>query len=454
MQKINPAVNAGYSFIGRLGSEPMLLSPQFNGLAAAARNMLSAAPDAAEAYMDSFCAAWGGSNEERKPYAFAGGIAIIPVHGTLINRFNASWGFVTGYDYIRGAFDAALADSSVQGIMLDVDSYGGEVHGCFELSDHIFANRGKKPIMAVVNANCYSAAYATASAADTITVTPSGGAGSIGVVTMHVDYSKALADDGISVSFIFAGKHKVDGNPYQPLPDSVRADIQSRIDATYEKFVAVVARNRGLSAASVRGTEARIYGADDAKANGLIDSVAPPQAAFTGFAKALSGAPSNQEFAMSNENPAAGAETPEVILDAGGPAAAAPEAPAAEATAAEVPTTAEAPAAAPAAAEQPQAASEKDRIKAILAAPEAADRAALANHLALNTELSVDDARAVLAASPKEAPQAAAGNAFAAAMAATPNPEVGADGAAENAEPKGAARIMANYAKATGYSIN
>lgn len=451
MAKTNPAVNTGFSFIGRLGSDPMMLAPQFTGLTAAVRSMLSATAESFDEFLEGYCASWGDENPERKPFAFANGIAVIPVHGTLINRFGASWGYVTGYDYIRGALDAAIADSSVQGVMLDVDSYGGEVHGCFELSDHIYASRGKKPIMAMVNANCYSAAYATASAADSITVTPSGGAGSIGVVTMHVDYSKALEESGISVSFIFAGKHKVDGNPYEPLPESVRADIQSRIDATYEKFVATVARNRGISAASVRATQARTFGADDAKANGLIDSVSPPKAAFAAFVQALSGAPTNQEFAMSQENLEAGAETPVETPQGDGAALTAPSAEtvtAPEAPTAAAPVAAEAPAV-----EEPKANAEKERIKAILAAPEAADRSALANHLALNTELSVDDALSVLAVSPKEAPQAS-GNAFASAMENTPNPEVGADGAAENAELKGAARILANYAKATGYSTH
>jgi signal peptide peptidase SppA len=438
--------NPAYSFLGRIGSEPMLLSPTFNGLGATVRQMLDTKVDA-EAFMSEYAASWGDERVERKPYAFANGIAIIPVNGTLVNRFGMSgWGY-TGYDYIRGAFDAALADSSVSGIMLDVDSYGGEVHGCFELSDHIYASRGKKPIMAMVNANCYSAAYATASAADSITLTPSGGAGSIGVVTMHVDYSKALAENGISVSYIFAGKHKVDGNPHEPLPDSVRADIQSRIDATYEKFVALVARNRGVSAAVVRGTEARIYGADEAKAKGLIDSVAPPKAAFAGFANALSGANPTQEMShMSIENTKTEAEIAEETAAAAAVEAAATAA--AEVAAAElVAAEAAALAIAEAAAAVP---SERERIKAILNAPEAADRAGLANHFALNTELSVADAVAALAASPKETAAAASGNAFAAAMGATPNPEIGAEGTDEsNAELKGAARVIAN-AKAAG----
>ena len=448
-------LNPGYALLGRIGSEPMMLAPQYGGVGATLRRMLTldenaeAGQAAQDSFLSAYAALWGDDRSERKPYAFASGMAIIPVHGTLINRFNGTWGFVTGYDYIRGAFDAALADPAVQGIMLDVDSYGGEVHGCFELSDHIHAMRGKKPVRAMVNANCYSAAYATASAADNITVTPSGGAGSIGVVTMHVDYSKALEEAGISVSFIYAGKHKVDGNPYEPLPDGVRADIQTRIDATYQKFVATVARNRGIGEAAVRATEARCYTADDAKAKGLIDAVAPPKAAFAGFANELSGSPSQEFDEMSTtENKqtstaadeSAAAATPAVeTAVAAAPAveAAAPAAPAAEAAA---------PAAGP---------SEKDRIKAILSCDEAKDRADLANHLALNTDLSVEDAKGILAASPA-AGAAAEANAFAAAMNASPHPEVGSESteAAEASEPKGAARIMANYAKATGYSLN
>lgn len=447
MQTLNPA----YSFIGRLGSDPMMLAPQFNGMSATLRNMLAAAPEA-ENHMAAYAASWGDDNASRKPYAFANGVAIIPVHGTLINRFGYCWGFVTGYDYIRGAFDAALADAAVQGIMLDVDSYGGEVHGCFELSDHIHASRGKKPVVAMVNANCYSAAYATASAADKIILTPSGGAGSVGVVTMHVDYSKMLADQGISVQFIYAGKHKVDGNPYEPLPDAVRADIQSRIDATYEKFVATVAKNRGLDPKAVRNTEARCYGADEAKALGLVDSVAPPKAAFAGFVNALSGA-SNQEHDFMSTTEVKDEAT--VAAEAAAAEAAAAETAAAEAAAAEVAAaelaaaeaTAAANAAAAAAAPVDTANAERERIKAILSAPEAEDRLALANHFALNTQFSVDDARAALAASPKE--PKSNGNAFAAAMEGTDNPGIGAEGGDAGGELTGAARVIAN-AKAAG----
>ena len=445
------SLNAAYGFLGRLASEPQLIAPQFTAVSAVVRQMIVSAdvPNLQAKHLAETAAAWGADVPERKPYAFADGIAIIPVHGTLINRFNGAWGFVTGYDYIRGAFDAALADSAVQGIMLDVNSYGGEVHGCFELADHIHSMRGKKPVRAIVNANCYSAAYAVASCADSITVTPSGGAGSIGVVTMHVDLSKALEDQGVKVTFVYAGKHKVDGNPYQPLPDSVKANIQARIDNSYEKFVGAVSRNRGMSAQKVRDTEASIYAAEDAKKIGLIDSVAPPKAAFGQFTRELSGR-DNQEFdEMSHENTPENAEVEEVVETAAAPAETPAEAPA------------EAPAEQPAAeapAEQPAAAAptERDRIRAILSCEEATSRPRLANHFALNTDLSVDDARAALAASAEEG-KPSGKSPFEAAMDASTEPDVGSGNSTDEAEedsPKSrASRIVADYKAATGRDL-
>lgn len=464
--------NPGLSLLGRINSsEPMLLAPQYNGLSAVIRQMLAVETkpvrehasgigdlaaivgnEETEQFLSAYCALWGDNRAERKPFAQVGDMAVIPVHGTLINRFSGAWGFVTGYDYIRTAFDAAVADPTVKGVALDVDSYGGEVQGCFELADHMHKARGTKPVRAIVNASAYSAAYAIASCADKIVLTPSGGAGSIGVVTMHVDYSKALADAGITVSFIFAGDHKVDGNPYQPLPDGVRADIQARIDATYEKFVATVARNRRMDAKKVRDTQARTYVAEDAKKMGLIDSVAAPKVAFAGFANELSGSTTKDTDMLKNDE-----NTEQAQAAPAAPAADTAAAPATEAAAPAAEPVAAAPAAEPVAAAAAAApatdskADERARIAGILGADEAKGRGALANHLALNTDLSVEQARAALAASPKES----TASGFRASMDADTHPEVGADGGADAAqEPKGASRIVANYRRATGFKLD
>lgn len=434
----NPALN----LLGRVGSEPMLLAPQFTALSETINRMLASTGGVAaldgdtDDFLTSFCAAYGDPRGERKPYAQAGDTAIIPVHGTLINRFNGTWGFVTGYQYVESALDAAMQDASVARVMFDIDSYGGEAAGAFELSDTIRANRGKKPMMAMVNTAAYSAAYAVASAADTIVSVPSGGAGSIGVVTMHVDYSKALDKAGITVTHIYAGKHKVDGSPYRPLTEEVRDSIQARIDKTYGVFVASVAKNRGLDEKAVRATEARTYDAEDAQKLGLIDAVAPPKEAFAAFAN---GSMTRKgKVSMSTEdNPQAIAATPaepaapvaEAPVEA--PVAAAPEAPTVDAVAAE-----------------------RERVRAILNCEEASGRADLANHLALNTDLSVESAKGILAASPKVEVKPAAASSFAAAMSATGNPEIGTGGEPEADAPVSrVSAIVRDYSLATGRKL-
>ncbi len=95
-------------------------------------------------------------------------VALIPVNGILSN--NVPW-FADGtsYNLIRQAFDAAVDDSTIRAIVLYTNSPGGDVAGLADLSDHIYAARGAKPIWAILDENAFSAAYWLASAADHIT---------------------------------------------------------------------------------------------------------------------------------------------------------------------------------------------------------------------------------------------------------------------------------------------
>lgn len=209
-----------------------------------------------------------------RPYVIKDGILQIPVMGVLLNRFPWQLGrWATGYTYIEKALARGLADANVKGFAYIHHSPGGEVAGNFELGDKMFAARSVKPARSFAADASYSASYSLASAAGEIVVTRSGGVGSIGVVTAHVDYSEALKQEGIKVTFIFAGKHKVDGNAYEKLPESVKSRIQERINRTYGVFTAAVARNRSMDETAVRATEALTYDASDAIGVGLADRV-------------------------------------------------------------------------------------------------------------------------------------------------------------------------------------
>ena len=241
---------------------------------------LTPAPMAYDEFEDDNYSAPG--RNPRAGYEIAGGVAIIEVCGTLVQKLGSlrPWSGMTGYDGIRQNFMTAMADPEVKAIMLDIDSPGGEVSGCFDLVDAIYKARGKKPIWAILNESAYSAAYAIASAADRIVVPRTGGVGSIGVIWMHMDWSKALTAAGFKVTFITYGDLKADGHPEIPLSEDARKRFQADITTMGELFVSTVARNRNISAQAVRDTQAATYLGADGVSHGLADEVMAPDAAF------------------------------------------------------------------------------------------------------------------------------------------------------------------------------
>lgn len=215
-------------------------------------------------------------------YDLAGNVAVIPIHGTLVQRTGALRPIcgMTGLDSIRQSFLTALTDHAVEAIVLDVDSPGGEMAGLLDMADTIYSARGTKPIWAILNESAYSAAYALASAADRVTVPRTGGTGSIGVIFMHVDWSQALTDAGLKVTFIQHGDRKTDGHPEIPLSKEARASFQQQIDAMGDMLVETIACNRGLAVRKVRDTQAATYLGADGVEQGLADQVLAPSAAF------------------------------------------------------------------------------------------------------------------------------------------------------------------------------
>lgn len=208
------------------------------------------------------------------------GVAVISIRGHIRHRgggglFDMYFGGVSTQQ-IAAALRAALADPAAAAIVLDFDSFGGDVNGVPELAAEILASRGQKPIIASVNAFAASAAYWLASAADEIFITPSGEVGSIGVWTMHVDISTALESEGLDVTLISAGKFKTEGNPFEPLGEEARAAIQADVDALHDMFIKAVAKGRGVSTGTVRNGfgEGRMVLAAQAVAMGMADGVA------------------------------------------------------------------------------------------------------------------------------------------------------------------------------------
>lgn len=354
------------------------------------------------------------SKREPGGYRIMNGVAVIDVFGVLAHRTrmegDSSW--VQGYDGLARQFDQALADPLAQAILLHIDSPGGEVAGAFQLADQIRAARGTKPIHAIAGDLAASAAYLIASAADTIAVTRTGEVGSIGVVLRHVDISAALAQEGVRVTSIAAGAHKIDGNPYQQLPPDVHTDLQAQVNHYYGLFVDAVAVGRGMTPDAIRATEARVFTADQAVQMALADMIATP----------------DQRIAQISQQvhppifPRAAAQPPRGHAMADTQGAAVP-------TMTATFTQSDLDAAREAGRQDGIAegrASERRRLTAILALPQAAGREALAHKLAMTTDLAADAIAPILDAAPSVAKLETVSD-FSAHMARIGNPPIGPD---------------------------
>ncbi len=332
-------------------------------------------------------------DDDDAPYSIHDGVATITIHGELVNR--GSWldaysGLVS-YDALTVALRQAEGDPAVNGILLDIDSPGGEASGCMETADVVRAVAGTKPVSAFINGLGCSAAYALAAGCTDITVTPSAMVGSIGVVMMHVDRSAALGKAGLKPTLIHAGAHKVDGHSTAPLADDVRDRLQARINGAYDLFVGSVVSHRPMTDAKVRGTEAGVFMGAEAVKIGLADRVGTVDDARATLPKpALTGMP----YSFGGSYMATPTETV---------SRAAHDTALASLRAELEGSTASATAAARAEGEKLGATAERTRISGILGHAEAKERGAQAHHLAFSTGMTVDDAVGLMTASAKEA---------------------------------------------------
>jgi len=198
----------------------------------------------------------------------AGQVGILGVLG------QSDWFADTDYSGIRAGVRRALADPSVKAIDLVIDSPGGSVLGLPETADVIHAANRVKPVRAFVTGIAASAAYWLASQASTITLTPSGEVGSVGVLDLHADISKALDNSGVKITAVTAGEHKVERAPFTPLSDDAKAHMQAGVNAWHADFLAAIRRGRGVRAypGSTCGG-GRMLRAHDALVSGMVDFI-------------------------------------------------------------------------------------------------------------------------------------------------------------------------------------
>ncbi|EDB6034170.1 S49 family peptidase [Salmonella enterica subsp. enterica serovar Enteritidis] len=340
-----------------------------------------------------------GDKPRARFYQVVSGIAVLPVSGTLVHKLGGMRPFsgMTGYDGITARLQQAMDDPDVKGVLLDIDSPGGQGAGAFDCADMIYRLGEQKPVWALANDLSCSAAMLLASACQRRLVTQTSRIGSIGVVMAHTSYAGKLEQEGIDITLIYSGSHKVDLNGARELPESIRADYQQKMDDARLMFAEKVAQYTGLSVDAVMATEAATYDGQAGIDAGLADEMVNAADAVTVMAAALKSKSKGGNMPELTASEAADQENQRVMGIIGCPEAKGREKLAQMLASQPGMSVTQAQAILAAAAPQQEVVSEADRIMAL---EEADGRGALAAALAAMPDMTAERAKTILAASP------------------------------------------------------
>lgn len=220
----------------------------------------------------------------------ADNVAIVTISGSLTttNRsYNQYIGMVS-YDEIRNAVFAALDTDGIDGIVLNMDTPGGQASGISELSDFLSeVDESIKPIYTYTGTAMASGGYWLGSLGREIYAAKLATVGSIGVITVHTSLAEMYKKSGVEVTVLRAGEFKALGSPYEKLDDKAREQIQSQMNTIYDVFLTTVADNRGTSVNSLKETaaEGRVFIGADSVTVGLVDQISSFDAAIADISR-------------------------------------------------------------------------------------------------------------------------------------------------------------------------
>jgi ClpP class serine protease len=220
-------------------------------------------------------------------------VGVIGIEGTLVRKgaFLGQSSGETSYEGLTAQVSRAF-DPAIKGVAFEVDSFGGQVNGVFELADRIAELSAIKPTIAILTDFALSAAYLLASQCRQIVMPPFGMAGSIGCIALHVNEAAALENEGLTITVIKAGALKDQGSSLGPPSDAYLAKRQVGCDEARLAFAAAVGRGRGARCTTemALATEADFYEGEAAVAAGLVDAIANPRDAYEQFVAAVNAA--------------------------------------------------------------------------------------------------------------------------------------------------------------------
>lgn len=208
------------------------------------------------------------------PPTVENGVGFLEIEGALTYKhswINSLCGIIS-YQKLVADFEA-LIEQGAHTIALDISSPGGMAHGCFEAAMGMrdMADKAGVRIIAYVDMQACSAAYAIACVADELIVNPLAKVGSIGVVLSLVNDLPKRIEEGTEVVFVYAGDSKIPYDEDGKFRKDFIADLQKDTDALYQDFIKHVAEFRPMTPGAIRDTGAKTYRSSEAMTMGLAD---------------------------------------------------------------------------------------------------------------------------------------------------------------------------------------
>lgn len=231
----------------------------------------------------------------------------IPIRGVILGEepddaggLFGSLGIVYGYSIKEKLIEAA-EDSSIDGVILELETPGGTIFGSIAIADGVreYQERTGKPVLAFVAGISASGGMYAMAPADRILADHGSLLGSIGVTMGAFEYWNGLiateggifgggvtTSEGIEFQPITAGRGKDIGAPYRRLTDEERRVLQQGVDNAYADFVRHVSEARDIPEATIRDRiGALVYDNKTAEELGLIDGTANREAAYAEAAR-------------------------------------------------------------------------------------------------------------------------------------------------------------------------
>lgn len=206
-----------------------------------------------------------GTDRERR-------IAVVALNGMIAFGQTGTSGrsMVTEF---RAALQRSMRDETVSGILILVNSGGGEVTASDELYAAVKAAAEKKPVLVYLMAVGASGAYYTALGANEIMAAESCFTGSIGVILRTLNYEQLMEKVGVRTLTFKSGAWKDMLSGDREPTEEEKAFVEGMIMQLYGKFVGLVATERGLSEEALRNgvADGRVLSGTDALEAGLID---------------------------------------------------------------------------------------------------------------------------------------------------------------------------------------